>query len=50
MVRLIYLFGSFAVLNLYVNEVVAEENPVTFTFKEYQYKDSPKNVCIPIPI
>lgn len=46
MIGLTYIVGWLAVLNLYdVNEAVAEQNPVTFTFKEYQYKDSPKNVC-----
>lgn len=34
-----------SVLTLWTMNVVnAEQNPVTFTFKEYQYKDSPKNV------
>lgn len=45
MIGFTYLFGWFAVLTLQDNnEAVAEQNPVTFTFKEYQYKDSPKNV------
>lgn len=45
MFGLSYLLGWLAVFNLYdVNEAIAEQSPVTFTFKEYQYKDSPKNV------
>lgn len=27
-----------------VSKISADHSPVTFTFKEYQYKDSPKNV------
>lgn len=35
------IYVVLAYLILLVN---AEQIPVTFTFKEYQYKDSPKNV------
>ncbi|CAH1640779.1 unnamed protein product [Spodoptera littoralis] len=40
-----YIFlGYCIVLSTYeVQETIAEQTPVAFTFKEYQYKDTPKN-------
>ncbi|XP_063833630.1 uncharacterized protein LOC135082800 [Ostrinia nubilalis] len=43
MTRICLLFGCCTILSLVVIETSAEQSPVTFTFKEYQYKDSPKN-------
>lgn len=37
--------GCFIILGTCgIQETIADKTPVTFTFKEYQYKDSPKNV------
>ncbi|KAJ8710594.1 hypothetical protein PYW08_009109 [Mythimna loreyi] len=36
--------GCYIILGTYgMRETTADKTPVTFTFKEYQYKDSPKN-------
>lgn len=45
MFRLPVLFGWYIILGLYgACKSAADQTPVPFTFKEYQYKDSPKNV------
>lgn len=37
--------GCYIILGTFgVRITFTEKTPVTFTFKEYQYKDSPKNV------
>lgn len=47
MFRVSVLFGWYIILALYgACKSAADQTPVTFSFKEYQYKDSPKNVCI----
>lgn len=45
MFRVIVLFKLFIILVCcIVFKSVADQSPVIFTFKEYQYKDTPKNV------
>ncbi|KAI8432559.1 hypothetical protein MSG28_013554 [Choristoneura fumiferana] len=45
MYRISVLLGWYLFLGFYgICKSVAEQAPVTFTFKEYQYKDSPKNL------
>ena len=45
MFRIPVLLGWSAVLGFYgICRSTADQTHVTFTFKEYQYKDSPKNV------
>lgn len=47
MFRLPVLFGWYVILGLYgACKSAADQTPVPFTFKEYQYKDSPKNVGV----
>lgn len=47
MYRISVLLGWYLFLAFYgICKSVAEQTPVTFTFKEYQYKDTPKNVSI----
>ncbi|XP_061723767.1 uncharacterized protein LOC133529994 [Cydia pomonella] len=44
MYRISVLLGWYLFIGFYgICKSVAEQTPVTFTFKEYQYKDSPKN-------
>ncbi|XP_026332807.1 uncharacterized protein LOC113239863 [Hyposmocoma kahamanoa] len=44
MFRVSVLFGWYIILALYgACKSAADQTPVTFSFKEYQYKDSPKN-------
>lgn len=41
----ISLFLSYFVAIGFLQKCLGDKTGVTFTFKEYQYKDSPKNVC-----
>lgn len=47
MFRVSVLFGWYIILALYgACKGADDQTSVPFSFKEYQYKDSPKNVCI----
>lgn len=47
MYHITVIFGWYLVLVLYgACKSAADQAPVTYTFKEYQYKDSPKNVIL----